>query len=353
MLANVLLSVAATLLAILGAELILRVEMSEITTTYDNRSYFALKWKAKHVALNRFRYREREFDSQKPAGRYRIAMLGDSFMFAQGVEVEQRLSNLIEKQMNSSRHNVEVLNFGVSGANTVEELQRLRRDVLPLKPDFVLLQWFVNDVESSSGIPDPKAESFATKVKKFFLNHSVLYFAVVDVAHRALDMMGKSYQETIISRVTDPNSREAREAQSALQEFLRECKLHGVPVGVVLVPDLSRVKNHDYLFALLHRRVTETCVEEGVQCVDLLPVFLPYLEDQSKFMRLWVNRFDAHMGPLAQELAAARVLEQFGKLWMASVPTKNPLMSVTRSEKDSLILSGSSEVSYAGSVRDR
>lgn len=147
MLKNLSIAGLATLVALVAAELCVRMYLADITTTYDNRSYFALKWKAAHVSLNQRHYREREITDLKDDGVYRIAIIGDSFTFGQGIEEKDRFSNLLEVALSSPSspstvlsHRVEVLNFGNAGANTLEELTRLRRDVLPIQPDFVLLQ---------------------------------------------------------------------------------------------------------------------------------------------------------------------------------------------------------------------
>jgi len=56
------------------------------------------------------------------------------------------MTNILEEKLNASGQKYEVLNFGRPGAETVDELALLPT-VLSLAPDFVLPQWFVNDVE--------------------------------------------------------------------------------------------------------------------------------------------------------------------------------------------------------------
>lgn len=322
---NIVLFIVALILYLVLGELALRVWFNDVTTTYDNRSYFALKWKASSIRTNSAGYREREFDRPKPPGVYRIAFLGDSFAFGQGIREEERMSNLLERELKKRLGGIEVLNFGNPGHNTADEVKVLKTDVLPeVAPDFVLLQWYVNDLEYRPAAPAVEASGagtgktggdFVNEFKQKMLNVSVIYFLLADVVHRVRDMLVVSHADETYSRVGDPESFESREAEKAMVEFIRSARASNVPVGIVLVPHLLPLKNGAYPFLYLHKRVLSLCEREGITCVDLLPVMEPYLKDETKYMQLWVNRFDSHMGPFANELAVHRVMDVFGQGW--------------------------------------
>lgn len=67
------------------------------------------------------------------------------------------MTERLEALLRDADLNAEVLNFGRPGSETVDHVETLQDAVLPLQPDFVLLQWFVNDVEGhdKSGRPMP------------------------------------------------------------------------------------------------------------------------------------------------------------------------------------------------------
>jgi len=71
-------------------------------------------------------------------------VIGDSFTWGQGIEAAERFSNLLEGSLGPR---YEVLNFGVPGHDMPQHLEVLEQ-VLPLKPDFVLLQLYINDFET-------------------------------------------------------------------------------------------------------------------------------------------------------------------------------------------------------------
>jgi hypothetical protein len=98
---------------------------------------------APRVSVNSLGFRDREFGLRNPK-RYRIAIIGDSFTYGNGIEERDRFSNLIQGSLGPQ---YEVLNFGHPGDNMPEHLRRLEQ-VLTLSPDFVLLQLYENDFET-------------------------------------------------------------------------------------------------------------------------------------------------------------------------------------------------------------
>lgn len=98
---------------------------------------------------------DREFDHAKPPGVARVAVLGDSFTHAAGVPAAATYWAHLERELNACRafgeRRVEVLNFGVSGYGTAQELLTLRHRAAPFSPDLVLLAFFPgNDVRNNS-----------------------------------------------------------------------------------------------------------------------------------------------------------------------------------------------------------
>jgi lysophospholipase L1-like esterase len=106
------------------------------------------------VRINSAGMRDREHAEAKPPGTLRIAVLGDSFAEAMQVERERTFWSVLESRLNGcgglAGRKPEVLNFGVSGYGTAQELLKLRRDVWRYDPDIVLLAFFSgNDVRNN------------------------------------------------------------------------------------------------------------------------------------------------------------------------------------------------------------
>ncbi len=108
-----------------------------------------------YVRVNSAGMRDREHALAKPAGALRIAVLGDSFAEAMPVSQDQAFWSVLERRLRECpalRGRIpEVLNFGVSGYGTAQELIMLRRHVWQYDPDIVLLAFFTgNDVRNNS-----------------------------------------------------------------------------------------------------------------------------------------------------------------------------------------------------------
>ncbi|MEG4493019.1 SGNH/GDSL hydrolase family protein [Microcoleus sp. D3_18_C4] len=98
----------------------------------------------------------REHTKAKPPNTLRVAVLGDSFTEAIHVPVEQTFWSKLERKLGNceavkGRKNVEVMNFGVQGYGTAQELIMLRKKVWDYSPDIVILAFFIgNDIINNS-----------------------------------------------------------------------------------------------------------------------------------------------------------------------------------------------------------
>jgi hypothetical protein len=108
-----------------------------------------------YVRINSDGLRDREHSKAKPANTIRIAVLGDSFTEAMHVPMEQTFWWLLQQKLQECNafpgKQVEVINFGVSGYGTAQELMTLRQRVWDYSPDIVLLAFTTyNDVYDNS-----------------------------------------------------------------------------------------------------------------------------------------------------------------------------------------------------------
>jgi len=98
---------------------------------------------------------DREIAPAKPAGVFRIAVLGDSYAEALQVPVDQTSWRRLEAALGecgfAGGRRVEVLNFGVSGYSTGQALLALQHLAGPYRPDMALLACLSgNDVRDNS-----------------------------------------------------------------------------------------------------------------------------------------------------------------------------------------------------------
>ena len=91
------------------------------------------------IEINSHGFRDRERTVDKPAGTFRIAVIGDSYAEALQVDLDKTFWSVLERKLAERwpaiGQRVEVLNFGVSGYGTAQELEMLRHYVWDYQPD--------------------------------------------------------------------------------------------------------------------------------------------------------------------------------------------------------------------------
>jgi lysophospholipase L1-like esterase len=105
------------------------------------------------VTTNSLGFRGREVASPKPRGRFRIVAIGDSVTFGWGVNDTETFCSQLE-QLLARRfpdRDLDVVNLGVGGYDTHQEVALLRRNVSRLQPDLVLVGFYSNDVPEALG----------------------------------------------------------------------------------------------------------------------------------------------------------------------------------------------------------
>ena len=166
--------------ALVGASLLVFIGLAEITLrvvgfadpvfwTYDDvtgsRLYpGAAGWYQSegeaYVTISSAGLRDREHAVPKPPGTLRVAVLGDSMAEALQVPLESNFSSLLERTLKACKafagRDVEVMNFGVSGYGTAQELLMFRHRVRAYSPDITILAFYAgNDVRNNSRELEP------------------------------------------------------------------------------------------------------------------------------------------------------------------------------------------------------
>lgn len=88
---------------------------------------------------------DREIPYEKTDGVKRIVLLGDSFAMGHGVDLEDTFSSQMQKLLEESGVNAEIVNLGVPSYGNAEELIVLKEEGLKYQPDLVLLAWHPSD----------------------------------------------------------------------------------------------------------------------------------------------------------------------------------------------------------------
>lgn len=148
---NALVFLVACIIALIGIEIALRLYGDDVLAMgnqflfyqfdeklgWNNRpnttGHFARSEYRLDVRINSLGMRDRE-PLPNSQGLFRIAVLGDSFVWGVGAEYGQRFTEVLEKML----PNTDVLNYGVSGFGTTQEFIQLD-GVLAARPNYVIL----------------------------------------------------------------------------------------------------------------------------------------------------------------------------------------------------------------------
>lgn len=156
---SIVLIVLSTTVAFGVAEVYFRVfNPQSIVPRYVEVSEFGIRKNIDHVqgvmstaefrhgfTTNSQRFRgQAEYAPVKPPVVYRIIVLADSVTLGHGVEDDETFPAVAQRELGHVRP-VEVINMGVSGFGTAEELIQLEQLGLSYQPDLVVLDYFPND----------------------------------------------------------------------------------------------------------------------------------------------------------------------------------------------------------------
>jgi hypothetical protein len=355
---NLALIIVAILVGILLFEIGLRLAGISYPSfyTWDEYRGFALRPGAEgwyrtegeaYLRINSVGLRDREHTKIKPANTLRLAILGDSYAEARQVSIEQTFWAVLERELEkcsyiNGRH-VEVINFGVSGYGTAQELMTLRYKVWDYSPDVVLLAFLTgNDVTENLRAfgSDPMRPYFVYRNGELVLDDSfrnlsayrarqtlvagvgywaINYSRVIQVinaaqhkiksdirnrAHGELEPRGKDkddeeagLDDRVYSEPSDPLWQEAWRVTEGLIVLMRdEVKEHGADFSVVTLSNAMQVyPDPSVRQAFMERlgvrtlfypdlRIKTVGEREGFSVLNLAPKFQLYADQYKIFL---------------------------------------------------------------------
>jgi lysophospholipase L1-like esterase len=209
------------------------------------------------VRINSLGLRGGEIARPKPAGTWRVVVLGDSIAFGWGVPEEETFEALLASALAKKRGTpVEVLNAGVIMYNTVQERVLFDARDSKLEPDLVVLVYCHNDVllahtsplpSQSEGARPAELDGLVSSLDWWLLTNS-WRFAISDLLRqttlerlmREMAKRGGEDAESVRRReivqryVQSAASKiDAEASWSSLGAIAAKCKEMGVPMVVV------------------------------------------------------------------------------------------------------------------------
>lgn len=262
----------------------------------DARRYLGPTGRIDYV-INEYGFRGPAPSVRKPDGVVRIACMGDSFTFGEGVRYEDTWPAVLGRRLNDSRPEgvkaYETLNAGVQGYGLLDCLLWYGIRIEKFDPDVVVLAFFMNDLMETKETIRINDEMHRPDAVTGLARYSAV------AAHLQRRRHGEQLQEAFLQSIRDSfdaaGCKTLNDALLGLHDYAQE---RGVRVVVVVFPVLWGL-NANYPLAEQHGLVAAACIRAGIEHIDLLDVYGGKHADA-----LWVHPTDQHPNEIAQRQAA-------------------------------------------------
>ncbi len=110
------------------------------------------------VEMNRWGMRDKDYERTKPAGTFRVALMGDSYAVGLGIPPDSTWESLVEARLDANPpagfQRAEILNFSVGGYRTMQRVWAMESKALAFEPDAVFYLAHENDMTSLKDLAD-------------------------------------------------------------------------------------------------------------------------------------------------------------------------------------------------------
>jgi len=134
--------------------------------------------------INSFGIRDAEYQIPKPQNTYRILIIGDSFVYGEGVDIENVWVKILENKLQhfDFPQNIEIINGGIWGYSPILEYLFFKEKLIHLQPDLVLQCIFSNDISEDfiySNIAEYDLNGHVIRIPhaekpRFFMNQTII-----------------------------------------------------------------------------------------------------------------------------------------------------------------------------------
>jgi HEAT repeat protein len=206
--------------------------------------------------------RDRTRPREKPDGVWRVAILGDSVTLGDGLKWYEAYPQILEGRLRRAGHRIEVMNVALWGWSTRQERIAWERIARGYRPDQVILAVCLNDIpELHNNLDRPPAWLV------WLHERSALVRLLVGAEGREIENV-----ERLFLTPDAPRVRKALEGFfDEVRALRQEVESDGATFAVIVFPFRFQVEETAPP-PVVQERIGSFCDEEGLTCLDLLPV---------------------------------------------------------------------------------
>lgn len=317
---------------------------NKINPTFVFYDYSYNRWRGKPNAedyefkLNSQGFKDVEFTVKKDPQTYRVLGIGDSFTFGV-VPYPDNYLTVLEEQLNQAGKRVEIINMGIPGMGPRDYLSILSNEGLELKPDRVLLSFFIgNDFSDNKLTQNMRRENYSYVIEffrsliKIQQNYEGHIFNPQERGNYPDNKPTFSEEQFLeieaersVQYLTNEESQAAfkdlfKDAVSDLKKIKALCDYQNIALTVIIIPDevqvnselqakiIERFELEDSSlidFKLPNRLLQAELQQANIDSIDLLDEFIKV----SKQKRLY-KPLDTHWNIAGNQLAADIIQQQ-------------------------------------------
>lgn len=265
---------------------------------------------------NELRFRDKPLAGRMDTKKKIIFFLGDSYTHGNGIRYDhERFPDQVYAQMDSSVF--EAFNLGRGNTDTHDEFVRLVD--FGLKPDYLILQYYHNDIEkvgakygyfniSQTGYKSRKPSAVKKTAvflgllplqSSFFLNYTAF-----NGAGFFFRKAGNDYKECLAKAYNDTTC--VNEHLQDVESIIRYSETNHVKLYVLFIPDARDI---EFTQALFDRHIIPYLKTRGVPYITTDQAFRKY-----KVSELIINPLNAHTNPFANRIIAEQILSAIPEL---------------------------------------
>jgi lysophospholipase L1-like esterase len=281
------------------------------------------------MLINEDGYRDALYPVERSPGSTRILVLGDSLTMGDGVEVYATYPKQLERMFREAGKNVEVLNFGVTATNTLNQLELMKAKALDYHPDLIILGFNLNDyvlwtesmfergkrttgadfeiaADGTVTVIYPQRTTMQSLKRALYRNSAVLR-----VVYGFLRPADPEEFRRRLQRVPQAKVSGAFKAMNeAIIEIARLAADNGIDFAVAILPAMTEFDPREvrrfgqYPHIAYEREVQSLLRGRGVAVFDTLPYF-----DDLEIRKLTVSRFDPHFNLEGNRIVASALFD--------------------------------------------
>lgn len=254
--------------------------------------------------------RNREISGDKPEQTKRILVLGDSFIWGDGISADELITHHIEVMLGGYGQGIEVVNTGKGGINTTEEFARLKKYAPIVQPDLVMLFFFTNDVlrvepKQAESAGKSKASSWRQRLKETLRRNSK-FMAYLYYQYKSNYAAKFGVPEYLLPQDyfnLDESKPGWVAFKQAVQDIQQYCYSRDIKLLFVSIPTLTSL-NENYPYSEMRSKVTEYVDDRNIPQIDLFDVLAPY-----EPVDIWVSPENTHWNNKATLISAETVVQ--------------------------------------------